>query len=132
MGGGRLSAGDCRGSSRRQQTDRQQADITRGLTRQGSEPATGQGWDDMATGMTRRRPAWAQMQRAVWDGMVTTGVVWQLDWLARRQHEGSTLRAAWGEHAGRGGVVTPPSALRGALGRRVARVRCGRAEIEPA
>ena len=120
----------CRVSSRRQKTDSQKAEITRWLTSHGIEPSTVQWFEDIETGMTMRRPAFAQMQRAVFDGMVNTVVVWKLDRLSRRQHEGITLLADWCEHAVRVVVVTQQIDLRGALGRMMASVLFGLAEIE--
>ena len=120
----------CRVSSRRQKTDSQKAEITRWLTSHGIEPSTVQWFEDIETGMTMRRPAFAQMQRAIFDGAVNTVVVWKLDRLSRRQHEGITLLADWCEHDVRVVVVTQQIDLRGALGRMVASVLFGLAEIE--
>ena len=52
----------CRVSSRRQKTDSQQAELTRWLTRQRIELTTVQWFEDIETGMTLRRPAFAQRQ----------------------------------------------------------------------
>jgi DNA invertase Pin-like site-specific DNA recombinase len=120
----------CRVSSRRQKTDSQKAEITRWLTSHGIELSTVQWFEDIETGLTMRRPAFAQMQRAIFDGAVHTVVVWKLDRLSRRQHEGITLLADWCEHDVRVVVVTQQIDLRGALGRMVASVLFGLAEIE--
>ena len=76
-----------------------------------------------------RRAAFEQMQRAIFDGAVHV-VVWKLDRLSRRQHEGITLLADWCEacRAGRRRDATNRSARRG--GRMVASVLFGLAEIE--
>jgi DNA invertase Pin-like site-specific DNA recombinase len=81
----------CRVSSRRQKTDSQQAEISRWLTSHGIELSAVQWFEDIETGMTMRRAAFEQMQRAIFDGVVNTVVVWKLDRLSRRQHEGITL-----------------------------------------
>ena len=120
----------CRVSSRRQKTDSQKAELTRWLTSQRIELATVQWFEDIETGLTLRRPAFAQLQRAIFDGTVTTVVVWKLDRLSRRQHEGSTLLAGWCERDVRVVVVTQQIDLRGAVGRMVASVLFGLAEIE--
>ena len=65
----------CRVSSRRQKTDSQKAELTRWLTSQRIELATVQWFEDIETGLTLRRPAFAQLQRAIFDGAVTTVVV---------------------------------------------------------
>lgn len=120
----------CRVSSRRQKTDSQKAELTRWLTSQRIALATVQWFEDIETGMTLRRPAFEQLQRAIFDGTVTTGVVWKLDRLSRRQHEGITLLADWCERDVRVVIVTQQIDLRGAVGRMVASVLFGLAEIE--
>ena len=120
----------CRVSSRRQKTDSQKAEITRWLTSHGVELAAVQWFEDIETGMTMRRSAFEQMQRAIFDGAVNTVVVWKLDWLSRRQHEGITLLADWCARDVRVVVVTQQIDLRGAVGRMVASVLFGLAEIE--
>ena len=120
----------CRVSSRRQKTDSQKAQITKWLTSHGIELSTVQWFEDVETGTTMRRPAFAQMQRAIFDGAVNTVVVWKLDRLSRRQHEGITVLAEWCERDVRVVVVTQQIDLSGALGRMVASVLFGLAEIE--
>jgi DNA invertase Pin-like site-specific DNA recombinase len=120
----------CRVSSRRQKTDSQKAELTRWLTSQRIELTTVHWFEDIETGMTLQRPAFAQLQRAIFDGRVTTVVVWKLDRLSRRQHEGITLLADWCERDVRVVVVTQQIDLRGAVGRMVASVLFGLAEIE--
>jgi DNA invertase Pin-like site-specific DNA recombinase len=120
----------CRVSSRRQKTDSQKAEITRWLTSHGVELAAVQWFEDIETGMTMRRSAFEQMQRAIFEGAVNTVVVWKLDRLSRRQPEGITLLADWCARAVRVVVVTQQIDLRGAVGRMVASVLFGLAEIE--
>jgi DNA invertase Pin-like site-specific DNA recombinase len=120
----------CRVSSRRQKTDSQKAELTRWLTSHGIQLSTVQWYEDIETGTTLRRPAFARMQHAIFDGTVNTVVVWKLDRLSRRQHEGITLLADWCERGVRVVVVTQQIDLRGALGRMIASVLFGLAEIE--
>lgn len=120
----------CRVSSRRQTTDSQKAELARWLTRQGIEPSAVQWFEDIEAGTTLRRPAFARMQRAIFQGTVTTVVMWKLDRLSRRQHEGITILADWCERGVRVVVVTQQIDLRGALGRMIASVPFGLAEIE--
>jgi DNA invertase Pin-like site-specific DNA recombinase len=104
--------------------------MTKWLTSHGIELSTVQWFEDIETGTTMRRPAFAQMQRAIFDGAVNTVVVWKLDRLSRRQHEGITVLAEWCERDVRVVVVTQQIDLSGALGRMVASVLFGLAEIE--
>jgi DNA invertase Pin-like site-specific DNA recombinase len=120
----------CRVSSRRQRTDSQKAEITRWLKRHGIKLSTVRWFEDIETGTTMQRPAFERMQRAIFDGTIKTVVVWKLDRLSRRQHDGITLLADWCERGVRVVVMTQQIDLRGALGRMVASVLFGLAEIE--
>jgi DNA invertase Pin-like site-specific DNA recombinase len=44
-----------------------------------------------------RRPAFEELQRAIFDGTVETVVVWKLDRISRRLREGMNLLADWCE-----------------------------------
>jgi DNA invertase Pin-like site-specific DNA recombinase len=44
---------------------------------------------DKESGAMLKRPAFDQLQKAIFDGTVKTVIVWKLDRLSRRQHEGS-------------------------------------------
>ena len=70
------------------------------------------------------------MQKAIFNGDVKTVVVWKLDRISRRQHEGINLLADWCEKGIRIVVVTQQIDLNGAVGRMVASVLFGLAEIE--
>ena len=70
------------------------------------------------------------MRRAIFDGEVDTVVVWMLDRISRRQHEGIGLLADWCERGISVVVVTQQIDLSGAVGRMVASVLFGLAEIE--
>jgi DNA invertase Pin-like site-specific DNA recombinase len=77
-----------------------------------------------------RPPAFEQLQRAIFQGTVTTMVVWKLDRLSRRQRDGVNLLADWCERGVRIVVVTQQIDLSGPVGRLVASVLFGLAEIE--
>jgi DNA invertase Pin-like site-specific DNA recombinase len=70
------------------------------------------------------------LQRAIETGTITMGVVWKLDRLARRQQDGINLLADWGARNIRVVAVTQEIDLHGPVGRMVARVLFGLAEIE--
>jgi DNA invertase Pin-like site-specific DNA recombinase len=120
----------CRVSSRRQKLDSQKAEIARWLRGNSVKRSAVQWFEDVETGVTLQRPAFARMQQAIFEGVTKTVVVWKLDRLSRRQHEGITLLADWCERGVRVVVVTQQIDLRGALGRMVASVLFGLAEIE--
>jgi DNA invertase Pin-like site-specific DNA recombinase len=120
----------CRVSSPQQKADSQQAAIKRWL--KGSRlPATAVRWFvDTETGTTLQRPAFAALQQAIFHGEVDTVVVWKLDRLSRKTQEGINLLADWCEREVRVVSVTQQIDLRGSVGRLLASVLFGLAEIE--
>jgi DNA invertase Pin-like site-specific DNA recombinase len=120
----------CRVSSRRQKNDSQRAEIGRWLTNHRIRKSSVRWYEDRESGTSLVRPAFEQMRRAIFDGEVDTVVVWKLDRISRRQHEGIGLLAEWCERGIRVVVVTQQIDLGGAVGRMVASVLFGLAEIE--
>jgi len=120
----------CRVSSRSQKTDSQKAELTRWLTQQGHALPAVQWFEDIEHGQTLRRPAFIRLQRAIEAGTITTVVVWKLDRLARRQQDGINLLAEWCTRNVRVVAVTQQIDLSGPVGRMVASVLFGLAEIE--
>jgi DNA invertase Pin-like site-specific DNA recombinase len=120
----------CRVSSRSQKTDSQKAELLRWLQHQGVDSTAVQWFEDIERGQTLHRPAFARLQRAIETGTVTMVVVWKLDRLARRQQDGINLLADWCARNVRVVAVTQQIDLRGPVGRMVASVLFGLAEIE--
>lgn len=120
----------CRVSSRDQKHDSQKVEITRWLRNHRLSLRQVQWFIDTESGSTLRRAAFAQLQKAIFDGTVKTVVVWKLDRLSRRQHEGISLLAAWCDQGVRVVSVTQQIDLNGAVGRMLASVMFGLAEIE--
>jgi DNA invertase Pin-like site-specific DNA recombinase len=120
----------CRVSSQRQKTDSQKAEIIRWLQGCGITASAVQWFEDTETGTTLRRPAFARLQRAIVAGTIRTVVVWKLDRLSRRQRDGVNVLADWCERGVRVVVVTQQLDVHGAVGRMVASVLFGLAEIE--
>ena len=77
-----------------------------------------------------KRPAFDRLGKAIFAGAVKTVVVWKLDRISRRQRDGVNLLADWCERGVRVVVVTQQIDLSGAVGRMVASVPFGLAEIE--
>src|SRR5262249_62214361 len=88
------------------------------------------GFEAEETGGTLRRPAFDGLEKAIFAGTVKTVVVWKLDRLSRRQRDGVDLLADWCERGVRVVAVTQQIDLSGAVGRMVASVLFGLAEIE--
>jgi len=120
----------CRVSSRRQKTDSQKAELERWLQGHGIAASAIQWFEDKETGTTLRRSALERLQHAIFAGTIQTVVVWKLDRLARRQRDGVHLLADWCERGVRVVVVTQQIDLSGTVGRLVASVLFGLAEIE--
>jgi DNA invertase Pin-like site-specific DNA recombinase len=120
----------CRVSTRRQKADSQKADILHWLTSNTVPPAAVQWFEDIESGTTLKRPAFDRLQQGIFLGTITTVVVWKLDRISRRQRDGVNLLADWCERGVRVVVITQQLDLSGAVGRLVARVLFGLAEIE--
>jgi DNA invertase Pin-like site-specific DNA recombinase len=120
----------CRVSSARQKTDSQKPEIERWLRGNGIDLTTVEWFEEKETGYTLKRPEFDRLQKAVFAGTVKTVVVWKLDRLSRRQRDGVNLLADWCERGVRVVAVTQQIDLSGAVGRMVASVLFGLAEIE--
>jgi DNA invertase Pin-like site-specific DNA recombinase len=87
-------------------------------------------FEDKESGTTTQRLAFEQMQKGIFEGIIKTVVVWKLDRISRRQRDGINLLADWCERGVRVVSVTQQIDLNGAVGRMVASVMFGLAEIE--
>ena len=120
----------CRVSSARQKTDSQKPEIGRWLAGNGIDPSSVEWFEDKETGQDLKRPAFDRLGKAIFAGAVKTVVVWKLDRISRRQRDGVNLLADWCERGVRVVAVTQQIDLSGAVGRMVASVLFGLAEIE--
>ena len=120
----------CRVSTRHQKNDSQRSEIKRWLKNNGLKLSAVRWFEDKETGATTRRFAFEQLQKAIFDGLVKTVVVWKLDSISRRQRDGINVLADWCERDVRVVSVTQQIDLSGAVGRMVASVMFGLAEIE--
>lgn len=120
----------CRVSSRGQKNDSQKSEIRRWLRGNGFKSSEVQWFEDKVTGKSLKRPAFDRLQESIFRGEVRTVVVWKLDRISRRQKDGINLLAEWCERGVRVVSVTQQIDLSGAVGRMVASVMFGLAEIE--
>src|SRR4051812_807062 len=120
----------CRVSSASQKTDSQKPEIWRWLEGNRIDPSAVAWFEDKETGRTLKRPAFDRLRKAIFAGTVTTVVVWKLDRISRGQRDGVNLLADWCERGVRLVAVTQQIDLSGAVGRMVASVLFGLAEIE--
>ncbi len=120
----------CRASSLRQTHESQKAEIHRWLRQKRIRARRVVWFADTETGRSFKRPAFERLQQAIFAGHVEMVVVWKLDRLSRRQRDGINLLAEWCERGVRIVVVTQQIDLSGTVGRLVASVLFGLAEIE--
>ncbi|MGH1349082.1 MAG: recombinase family protein [Nannocystales bacterium] len=120
----------CRVSSAGQKNDSQRAEIRRWLRGNDIKAAAVEWFEDKETGKSLDRPEFSRLQAEVFGGAIKTVVVWKLDRISRRQLDGIGVLADWCERGVRVVSVTQLIDLRGAVGRMVASVLFGVAEIE--
>ena len=120
----------CRVSTRHQKNDSQRTEIARWLEQTSMDRSAIRWFEDQDSGTTFQRRAFEAMQQGIASGAIQTVVVWKLDRLSRRQREGINLLADWCERGVRVVAVTQHIDLNGAVGRMVASVMFGLAEIE--
>jgi len=120
----------CRVSSRKQKADSQVAEIGKWLAANGYDDQQVCWYVDKETGKTLRRPEFERLQQAIFTDKVSMVVVWKLDRLSRRLRDGVNVLADWCERGLKIVVVTQQIELNGAVGRMIAALLLGLAEIE--
>ena len=120
----------CRVSTARQKNDSQIQEINKWLTANGYDQQQVEWFVDKESGKTLKRPAFERLQAAIFSGSVKTVVVWKLDRLSRRLRDGINLLAEWCERGIKVVVITQQIQLDGPVGRMIAAVLLGLAEIE--
>jgi len=78
-----------------QKTESQREEIARWLKNHGVDPESIHWFEDKETGKTLHRPAFLDLQRAVFDGKMKTVLVWKLDRLSRKMLDGITTMRIW-------------------------------------
>lgn len=120
----------CRVSTRQQKNDSQRAEIARWLQNHNVDMSAVRWFEDKESGTTTQRLAFDEMRRGIFQGTIKTVVVWKLDRISRRQCDGINLLSDWCERGVRVVAVTQQIDLGGVVGRMVASVMFGLAEIE--
>jgi DNA invertase Pin-like site-specific DNA recombinase len=115
-------------STQQQNTEGQQQAIERWLTGNGIKDA--RWFVDKASGNNTDRPAFKELQEAVFNGEITTVVVWKLDRLSRSLRDGINVLADWCDRGLRVVSVTQQIDFNGTLGKMLAAVLLGVAEME--
>ncbi len=120
----------CRVSTKNQKNDSQRVEIERWLRNHNIDLETVRWFEDKESGIKTSRPAFDEMRKGIFSGEIKTVIVWKLDRLSRRQRDGINLIADWCEAGVRIVSVTQQIDLSGPVGRMVASVMFGLAEIE--
>ncbi len=120
----------CRVSSAGQKTDSQESEITKWLKANSYDEEQVEWYKDKESGKTLKRPEFERLQADIFSGKVKTVVCWRLDRLSRRLKDGVNLLADWCERGIKVIVITQMIELNGAVGRMIAAVMLGLAEIE--
>ena len=118
----------CRVSTTGQNLAGQRAEIERWLSGNGITSA--KWFEDKATGSNLKRPAFEKLEKAIFNGEIKTVVVYKLDRLSRSLHEGINVLAQWCEKGLRVVSVTQQIDFNGAMGKMLAAVLLGVAEME--
>jgi len=108
----------------------QRAEIEKWLKSNGVRPKSVKWYEDRETGTTLRRPAFDQLQKDIFDGKVKAVVIWKLDRLSRNLRDGVNVLADWADRQLKIVVVTQHLELNGVIGRTIAALLLGLAEIE--
>lgn len=117
-------------STKQQKTDSQEQELEAWLAANGYDLSQVEWFRDHETGKTLKRPEFDRLQGEVFAGRIKTVVVWKLDRLSRRLRDGVNLLADWCERGLKIVVVTQRIEFNGAVGKMIAAVMLGLAEIE--
>jgi DNA invertase Pin-like site-specific DNA recombinase len=117
-------------STRRQNDDGQRAEVKKWLDANGIDPTKVTWYCDKESGTTLKRPEFDRLQGDIFHGKVKTVVMWKLDRLSRRLKDGVATLADWSERGLRVVVVTQQLDFNGSVGRMIAALLLGLAEIE--
>jgi DNA invertase Pin-like site-specific DNA recombinase len=108
----------------------QRAEIDRWLAGNGVDPAAVRWFVDKKTGDNLNRPAFEQLQAAIFSGAIGTVVVYKLDRLSRSLRDGINVLSEWCDRGMRIVSATQQIDFNGTLGKMLAAVLLGIAEME--
>jgi len=117
-------------SSTDQKHDSQRAEIQKHMKNNGISAKQVTWYEDTETGTRLRRPEFDRLQGDIFAGKVKTVIIWKLDRLSRNLRDGVNVLADWAEKGLKIVVVTQQLELNGLIGRTIAALLLGLAEIE--
>lgn len=125
-----MIAAYTRVSTQEQTSAGQRSEIKKWLKSNGFRSDQVSWYEDQETGATLRRPQFERLQADIFDGKIKTVVIWKLDRLSRNLRDGVNVLADWAERQLKIVIVTQRLELTGAIGRTIAALLLGLAEIE--
>jgi DNA invertase Pin-like site-specific DNA recombinase len=108
----------------------QKAEIEKWLTGNGVDPSTVRWFTDKKTGDNLNRPGFAKLQSDIFSGVIGSVIVYKLDRLSRSMRDGINVLCDWCDRGLRVVSVTQQIDLSGPVGRMIAAVLLGIAEME--
>lgn len=117
-------------STKDQSHDSQRDVIEQWLTASGIDLTKVEWYSDVESGRKMSRPDFDRLQADIFAGTVRTVIVYKIDRLARKLREGIELLCQWSDKGVRFVSVTQQIDVSGAMGRMVASLLLGVAEIE--
>jgi DNA invertase Pin-like site-specific DNA recombinase len=87
-------------------------------------------YSDKETGATLRRPQFEKLQRDIFNGKISTVVVWKLDRLSRNLRDGINTLADWADRGLKVVSITQQLEFNGTLGKMLATLLFGLAEMD--
>jgi len=125
-----MIAAYLRVSSADQKHDSQRSEIKTYLKHNGIPAARVTWYQDTETGTRLRRPEFDRLQADVFAGKIKTIIVWKLDRLSRNLRDGVNVLADWADKGIKIIIITQQLELSGVIGRTIAALLLGLAEIE--
>ena len=108
----------------------QRAEIEKWLDNNGIQPERVVWYEDKETGATLRRPAFEKLQRDIFNGRISTVVIWKLDRLSRNLRDGINVLADWADRGLKVVSITQQLEFNGTLGKMLATLLFGLAEMD--
>lgn len=125
-----MIAAYLRVSTKDQNTGSQKAEINQWRRGNGIRSDAVTWYEDQESGSTLRRPEFERLQADIFAGKVKTVIVWKLDRISRKMRDGMNVLADWTDRGVRVVSVTQQLDLTGIVGRIIASVLFGLAEID--